>query len=259
MNSHPMFCKTRSAFTLIELLVVIAILAAILFPVFARARENARRISCLSNMKQLGLAFGQYTQDYDERLSGAVAGQGGGGVVGGWMYYDGNDGNTNFQPQKGTLYPYVKNAQIFVCPSASLGTHLNVYAINSCTLQNLSSDDPSFFVPKRNGLSLAAFEETLRFGLLYEEAYCATGFSSRHDATVAGSDDGYYAAKFEFDNSGDNWNTAGPSERHFGGSCVLFLDGHAKWLLASRIRNTDVARGGTGTCPGTPDEPLRGI
>ena len=61
--------RTTRGFTLIELLVVIAIisvLAAILFPVFARARENARRTSCLSNLKQIGLAFLQYTQDYDE-------------------------------------------------------------------------------------------------------------------------------------------------------------------------------------------------
>src|SRR5687767_1588685 len=60
----------KVGFTLIELLVVIAIiaiLAAILFPVFARARENARRASCQSNLKQLGLSFAQYTQDFDER------------------------------------------------------------------------------------------------------------------------------------------------------------------------------------------------
>ncbi|RYG53119.1 DUF1559 domain-containing protein, partial [bacterium] len=62
---------TRKAFTLIELLVVIAIiaiLAAILFPVFGRARENARRSSCQSNLKQIGLGIMQYTQDYDERI-----------------------------------------------------------------------------------------------------------------------------------------------------------------------------------------------
>src|SRR5438105_732485 len=63
--------KGRNGFTLIELLVVIAIiaiLAAILFPVFARARDNARRSACQSNLKQIGLGVLQYVQDYDERL-----------------------------------------------------------------------------------------------------------------------------------------------------------------------------------------------
>lgn len=63
--------KGSKGFTLIEILVVIAIialLAAILFPVFARARENARRTSCASNLKQIGLGIMQYTQDYDERM-----------------------------------------------------------------------------------------------------------------------------------------------------------------------------------------------
>src|SRR5215217_5547109 len=70
MKTLKLAFRRRSAFTLIELLVVIAIisiLAAILFPVFARARENARRASCQSNMKQIALGVLQYVQDYDER------------------------------------------------------------------------------------------------------------------------------------------------------------------------------------------------
>src|SRR5688572_20769118 len=83
MSSVPQDRRERAGFTLIELLVVIAIiaiLAAILFPVFAQAREKARQTSCLSNMKQLGTSFMMYTQDYDERLpnSGLEAGCGGG-------------------------------------------------------------------------------------------------------------------------------------------------------------------------------------
>src|SRR5579862_176895 len=80
----------RTGFTLIELLVVIAIisiLAAILFPVFAKAREKARQISCLSNMRQLGLAIYQYTEDYDELLPGDTDGNGGQNVIGGWMFF----------------------------------------------------------------------------------------------------------------------------------------------------------------------------
>jgi prepilin-type N-terminal cleavage/methylation domain-containing protein len=96
-------------FTLIELLTVIAIislLAAILFPVFARARENARRVSCLSNMKQLGLGMMQYAQDYDERYYGGTRVTSPSALVPflagvGWA---------------GPIYPYVKNNQIYKCP-----------------------------------------------------------------------------------------------------------------------------------------------
>ncbi len=93
------FCPVRRAFTLVELLIVIAIiaiLAAILFPVFARARENARRSSCQSNLKQIGLGILQYSQDYDEQM---ISGQSGGVL---W---------------KELLQPYVKSKQIFACPS----------------------------------------------------------------------------------------------------------------------------------------------
>lgn len=98
----------RRAFTLIELLVVIAIiaiLAAILFPVFARARENARRTSCGSNLKQIGLGLTQYAQDYDGWTPGSVTGG---------------------QPPTGAgaswptmIQPYIKSSQLFVCPSGA--------------------------------------------------------------------------------------------------------------------------------------------
>ena len=108
------------AFTLIELLVVIAIiaiLAAILFPVFAQAREKARQTSCLSNLKQIGLGANMYSQDYDERLMPS------------WLCYiqnaDGSCNNDSPTPGAGQnwtwttlVQPYVKNRQIMKCPSA---------------------------------------------------------------------------------------------------------------------------------------------
>lgn len=109
---HTHTRKGIQAFTLIELLVVIAIiaiLAAILFPVFARARENARRTSCLSNLKQMGLGLMQYTQDYDETYP-CTGDTGYGGENGG-------NGNAQTASWRQKLQPYVKSTQVFVCPS----------------------------------------------------------------------------------------------------------------------------------------------
>src|SRR3954470_22632793 len=122
--------QSRRAFTLIELLVVIAIiaiLAAILFPVFAQAREKARQTTCLSNMRQVGLGLQMYTQDYDETLP--------------W-----NRADVDFfgKPNAvlnylSAIIPYTKNRAIFKCPSSvdpsSLGYDKGVNCANeeSCT------------------------------------------------------------------------------------------------------------------------------
>ncbi|RYG61266.1 DUF1559 domain-containing protein, partial [bacterium] len=101
LDASRLHSTARRGFTLIELLVVIAIiaiLASILFPVFGRARENGRRSSCLSNLKQIGLAFMQYSQDYDE------------------AYPLTSFGATNISWTNGAQ-PYLKSTQIFRCPS----------------------------------------------------------------------------------------------------------------------------------------------
>ena len=107
--------RGRSAgFTLIELLVVIAIiaiLAAILFPVFARARDKARQASCMSNLKQIGLALMQYAQDYDESHPGVWF-----GPVSKQPWSQPSDATT-FYKWMDAVYPYVKNEQVFHCPS----------------------------------------------------------------------------------------------------------------------------------------------
>src|SRR5690349_17778848 len=97
--------SAKKGFTLIELLVVIAIialLAAILFPVFARARENARKSSCQNQLKQIGLGILQYTQDYDETMPISFGG-----------------GGTDALQWTQRTYGYIKSQQIFQCPSDS--------------------------------------------------------------------------------------------------------------------------------------------
>ena len=110
----------RRGFTLIELLVVIAIiaiLAAILFPVFAKAREKARQASCTSNLKQIGLSIIMYRNDYDERNPQYYRGPGNGNQVDSWVNGAPAPGPTGRYSWATAIQPYCKNVQMFVCPS----------------------------------------------------------------------------------------------------------------------------------------------
>ncbi|RYX80936.1 DUF1559 domain-containing protein [bacterium] len=134
MNNSRHHIK-NSAFTLIELLVVIAIiaiLAAILFPVFARARENARRASCQSNLKQIGLGIMQYTQDYDERYP--------------MRYYGGSGATQEANTWRRVIFPYVKSTQLFQCPSNTNNTLLaDDSTAGNMTSAGLPAGSPVFY------------------------------------------------------------------------------------------------------------------
>ena len=202
-----------------------------LFPAFARARENARRSSCQSNLKQIGLGIMQYTQDYDERLPMATAGVTGNAEPGGWMFYQTVG---NFDPARGAIFPYLKSAQIFVCPSDSTGsTNGDSYAINSC----VSVDgNATGITGARPAKSLAAFDETTKWMLLSEEG-------SSTDNSIS-TDDGFLSM-----GAGNDFTA-----RHLEGSNIVFLDGHVKWFRVAKIKSDNYQTGGiapatANTCP----------
>ncbi len=215
----------RTGFTLIELLVVIAIiaiLAAILFPVFQKVRENARRTACLSNEKQLGLAFVQYSQDYDELMPSAVKGATGANLLGGWMFYSVFGGTTAgaFDPTQGSIYPYVKSKGVYVCPDDSTGqTAGDTYALSSCIDQFTMVG-----IPLAPGKGLAQFDNPSGTLLLTEEGSGGGAAATTNDA--------YFL-----------FGTDSVSLRHTGGVNMLYVDGHAKYSL---IDNTGTATASTG-------------
>ena len=215
----------RSAFTLVELLVVIAIisiLAAILFPVFARARENARRTSCLSNQKQLGLGFMQYFQDYDDQFP--LLGKGGAAETS-WFF---------------TMQPYVKSTQLLRCPSdastnwvadADYANPSIVYLPDGTTRARRSSYTLNGYLPAGNSNAgqggnfphLAGIEKQSNLIFLSESA---TGFGGNY----------FHAHVWNPPTSTGHWDVAANRpddlghDRHMEGFNATFLDGHAKFM-----------------------------
>jgi len=217
--------RRANAFTLIELLVVIAIiaiLAAILFPVFAQAREAARKTSCLSNLKQLTLGANMYQADYDGRL-----------VVGG---YDCEDFARNISipgcsennpvptlQWQWVIQPYVKNLQIFRCPSDPRPEENSLisYGINNW------GTDPD----NRSGKNEAVLVRPAETVLLGEGQN--TGWSDNMTHTKARLVMGDYTIwtqwnRITHDNADWNWSDKLP--RHSGGQNYSFCDGHAKYF-----------------------------
>jgi len=241
----------RAGFTLIELLVVIAIiaiLAAILFPVFSRARENARRASCQSNMKQLGLGFAQYLQDYDSKYPEGGNYQnwlpGNGDWVAGFKNTEGLADNKTFAPtgdkadvQDGSLYPYVKSAQIYVCPSAPDSDKGLTYSMN-CEMVRV----PESIVPSPSSIVLLVDEGPV--------GHDANGAASGNGST----NDGFFWA------SNDSNATDSLATIHLGGGNLLFVDGHVKfhpdnkWTFDGTTAQGRTNKGaGNGTVPDPPE------
>lgn len=232
--------RAKSAFTLIELLVVIAIisvLAAILFPVFARARENARKTSCLSNVRQLGLAFTQYFQDYDEQFP--LLGKNGAPDTS-WIY---------------TMQPYIRSTQMLRCPSDASAQWLKdgnwfdptvTTLADGVTKARRTSYTLNGYLPAGNsnpgqGGNFPHLADIKKPGSVIFLAESPSTFTGPY----------FHAHTWNPPTSTSHWIVAQnrpddiAHDRHLNGFNAAFLDGHTKWLSWEQAwANRDPSVGG---------------
>jgi prepilin-type N-terminal cleavage/methylation domain-containing protein/prepilin-type processing-associated H-X9-DG protein len=210
----------NKGFTLIELLVVIAIiaiLAAILFPVFAQARERARAASCLSNTKQIGLASQMYSQDYDEKL---VSYYYGGGVNYYWTY---------------VLHPYTKSWQLFVCPSAR---KISTNTSDACDPTKIRTDGSNptgsygFNFSQLGYYYLTMNDYTLASVTHAAETVMFTEISGLESTSYIDPPSSWGTTSTSICEDGQTVKTKGNGRGrwHFNGTNVVFVDGHSKWM-----------------------------
>jgi prepilin-type N-terminal cleavage/methylation domain-containing protein/prepilin-type processing-associated H-X9-DG protein len=231
--------SAHRGFTLIEILVVVAIialLAAILFPVFARARENARRTSCQSNLKQIGLAALQYVQDYDERYPYSRIG-----------YSSSNPPPAEYQKfiqgpfsdgSKQVLWPeflqpYVKSYQMFACPSRSRAIsgviNGNYGMMTAIGIDNLAGTQQSLH-------SAAIKAPALTYFIMDCYSYVISYGGAWQFLPGVGNAD--MPAILDSHADGDTchgYTIECHTSRHFDGVNVAFADGHVKWLSTATV------------------------
>ncbi|MEO7717381.1 MAG: DUF1559 domain-containing protein [Capsulimonas sp.] len=222
---------SKRGFTLIELLVVIAIiaiLAAILFPVFAKAREKARQISCASNLRQLGLGEMQYSQDNDELYSGS------------YKYNSSLDRRT-YWPEM--IFPYTKSAQIYLCPDQS--KHVDVWNGNQFQASQVlnshaQNTDYAYNCVDNIGTISGNDGESQAIASITSPASTIMLIETKDNSGSGGQANAYNTDYTDYKGTflgktwtGDPVNPRMPHKRHTDGSNFLWYDGHVKYQHSS--------------------------